>query len=119
MNLFTLLILLILYSAVNAGMDYITFACGTADAWHLLKYFDRLLLLSSGFVLGRIPLYEWKRLKWYWWVLIAIVMMFVLKFFIWDTVYYTLRPQLQWFHAHCHISTGVYWIDKFLGFHQP
>lgn len=119
MNLFWLFIILILYSATDAAMDYINFALGTKDFWHLLKYLDRLFLLASGFSLAKIPSYEWKHLKWYWWVLIAIIILILLKLIIWNTVYYTLRPQLTWLHNNCHISTGVYWIDKFLGFHQP
>lgn len=119
MNLFYLFLILVAYTATDAAKDYITFACGTADAFHLLKYFDRFFLLASGYSLAKIPDYEWKSLKWYWWVLIGIVIMFLLKLSIWNTVYYTLRPELTWFHNNCHISTGIYIIDKFLGFHMP
>lgn len=119
MNLFWLLIILLLYAANNAAMDYTNFALGTKDFWHLLKYFDRGLLIVSGFSLAKIPHYEWDSLKWYWWVLISIVILILLKVTIWNTVYYGCREQLVWLHNNCHISTGVYWIDKFLGFHQP
>ena len=119
MNFFTLLLFLIAYAAVNAAMDYINFACGTADAFHLLKYFDRFFLMSSGFILAKIPVSEWQTLGWYWWVLIVVITLLLLKLIVWNTVYYTLRPQLTWFNNHCHISTGIYWLDRFLGFHQP
>lgn len=84
MNLFWLFIILILYSATDAAMDYINFALGTKDFWHLLKYLDRLFLLASGFSLAKIPSYEWKHLKWYWWVLIAIIILILLKLVIWN-----------------------------------
>lgn len=117
-NFFTFVIFLCLYSAVNAGMDYIDFTLQTADAWHLLKYFDRLFLLCIGAILATIPSEEYVRLKWFG-VFILIGFIIFVKLAIWDGVYYGLRNELTWFNNNCHISTGIMWLDRFLGFHMP
>jgi hypothetical protein len=116
-NIFIVILFTIAYSAVNAGMDYINFACGTGDAWHLLKYFDRFFLIAASFSLAKIPKYEWKTSPVWFWVLFSISWLILIKIAVWDTVYYGCREQLIWLHNNLHLATGIEWLDRFLGFH--
>jgi len=109
-DVLVLVCLTVLYTVSNGILDSIDHHKGAAvlcDFWHVVKQVDRVLLLSIGICITRIP--------WRWWsVLLAGACLPVLKY-LWSYIYSTYWH--VWVHIDntWNISTGIDYLDKLFG----
>jgi hypothetical protein len=106
-----LLILIILFdAAANGILDSIDHHKGARtlnDFWHVMKYVDRALLIGVGAALYATP-FVW----WYGFILFACLILFKK---VWNYVYYEHFPLWVRIDDTWKVSTGIDWLDEFLG----
>jgi len=80
------------------------------DIWHIFKHIGRLSLIGVGILL----VFCWQESHWA--CIITVLSAVVLGFSLWNVVY---RMPEKWLEIdeRLHISTGIGWLDKFLGLH--
>jgi len=111
---YSLIFIFVLLSFLfNGSMDAIDHYKGAAplkDLWHLLKYFFIGSIGCSFFFLSR----NFDIVG----ILGFIVMLPIGKFILWDHIYYNYYKQLIELDNKVKISTGIDFLDKWLGFHN-
>ena len=115
---------LLLYACVDGSSDFLSVHRGHNDLWHALKYLSRLLLLVIGW---RLSALDWTdigfRAMWLN-VLVGctyiVVYTLIVKVAVWDVANKSLRCRsfISRMDDRFKVSTGVKWLDRFLGFHQ-
>ena len=102
---------LVLFAVVDATFDRVNLLAEPRDLWHALKHADRLLLVACVWMAAKI--------KWRWDIIFLVLMIVIIKLYVWDAVFYSEKVLeiARNYGNMSFISTGLYSIDKFFGFH--
>lgn len=118
-NVLVILICALVFTAADCIHDALVFykshlgEAGYKDFWHLLKYIMRLSL----FFFSIFTYIEYKRNENKWEIVLTVVVILLICLGLWH-VLFAVNPTVWYFcEQNTHISTGVYWIDRLLGFH--
>ena len=115
---------MLLYAYVDGSSDFLSVHRGHHDLWHALKYLSRLLLLYIG---SRLTMLDWTDIgfesKWFNGLVgcaYIVVYVLIIKIAVWDVAFRSQRNRtfMSTLDDCFKVSTGVKWMDRFLGFHQ-
>lgn len=118
-NILIILICALLFTCADVIHDSLVFykshlgEAGYRDFWHLLKYIMRISL----FFFSVFTYIEYKRNESKWETVLTIGVIILICLGLWQ-VLFAVDPSLWYsWDTKVHISTGVCWIDRLLGFH--
>lgn len=104
-----LLVLVNISDAFMDGLSHRTLHRPLRDFWHICKYINRASLLIIGYLF--ITYFSILML-----IIISIITI-LLKIYLWDYIYYDCYELAIKLENKIKISTGIKWLDRFLGLH--